>query len=378
MFFDEYETNNPLGSHRGIQKCGALYVKIPCLPPAYQSKITNIFLFGLFNTLDRDNPLLLKPAIQQLIELETTGIEINIDDESRKIYFKLITITGDNLGIHQMFGFVEGFNSKIFCRFCDVHQNQINEVFHEDNCILRNRDNYANDVRINNSKQTGVVRECIFHEIPDFHVTVNVIVDVMHDLYEVVCRYDIATILNHFILKCHYFSLSQFNTLLSGFHYNFNDRQSEPTAMTQIQLTNKRYIMSLAEMMCLMKNLPVIIGHLIPEDSEHWHLIILLHQIVICETEKYCQFQSDDWLESMISEYLATLQKLFPGHFKINHLLIHHAKVMRMLGPLWHVGSMIFERKHKPGKVAARVSISRRNTCYTIALKGQLTLNYQF
>lgn len=33
LFYDDYETNNPLGSHRGIAKCGAVYVTIPCLPP---------------------------------------------------------------------------------------------------------------------------------------------------------------------------------------------------------------------------------------------------------------------------------------------------------------------------------------------------------
>ena len=52
MFFDDYENNNALGSHKGISKCGAVYLSIPCLPPDFQSKIENIFLFILFNTSD--------------------------------------------------------------------------------------------------------------------------------------------------------------------------------------------------------------------------------------------------------------------------------------------------------------------------------------
>ena len=32
MYFDDYETNNPLGSYRGIAKCGAVYLSVPCLP----------------------------------------------------------------------------------------------------------------------------------------------------------------------------------------------------------------------------------------------------------------------------------------------------------------------------------------------------------
>lgn len=53
IYYDDYENNNPLGSHKGISKCGAVYLSIACLPKDFQSKIENIFLFILFNTLDR-------------------------------------------------------------------------------------------------------------------------------------------------------------------------------------------------------------------------------------------------------------------------------------------------------------------------------------
>lgn len=53
LHFDDYETNNPLGSHAGVSKCCAVYVSIPGLPDYMRSKLPNIFLFVLFNTLDR-------------------------------------------------------------------------------------------------------------------------------------------------------------------------------------------------------------------------------------------------------------------------------------------------------------------------------------
>lgn len=43
LYYDDYEPNNALGSHRGISKIGAVYASIPCLPPELQSKIENIF-----------------------------------------------------------------------------------------------------------------------------------------------------------------------------------------------------------------------------------------------------------------------------------------------------------------------------------------------
>ncbi|CAG5090363.1 Protein of unknown function [Cotesia congregata] len=45
LFFDEFETNNPLGSHKGINKCGAVYINLPNIPPQYKSKLENIFLY---------------------------------------------------------------------------------------------------------------------------------------------------------------------------------------------------------------------------------------------------------------------------------------------------------------------------------------------
>jgi len=32
LHFDDYEPNNPLGSHAGRGKCGAVHLWIPCLP----------------------------------------------------------------------------------------------------------------------------------------------------------------------------------------------------------------------------------------------------------------------------------------------------------------------------------------------------------
>lgn len=38
IYFDEFEVNNPLGSHAGFGKIGAVYPSVPCLPREYQAK----------------------------------------------------------------------------------------------------------------------------------------------------------------------------------------------------------------------------------------------------------------------------------------------------------------------------------------------------
>jgi hypothetical protein len=52
LYYDDFQVNNPLGSHAGAQKLGAVYVSLACLPPELFSLIDNIFLLSLFKTDD--------------------------------------------------------------------------------------------------------------------------------------------------------------------------------------------------------------------------------------------------------------------------------------------------------------------------------------
>ncbi|KAF0693248.1 Uncharacterized protein FWK35_00033784, partial [Aphis craccivora] len=43
LYFDDFEVNNPLGTHAGSQKLGAIYVSLACLPPELSSSLDQIF-----------------------------------------------------------------------------------------------------------------------------------------------------------------------------------------------------------------------------------------------------------------------------------------------------------------------------------------------
>ena len=88
--YDDYEAQNPLGSHAGIQKLGATYLVLPTLPPQFQSSLKNIFLTLLFYERDREqfgNRACFRSLLKELIELETNGIVIN----NKRIFFLLLT-----------------------------------------------------------------------------------------------------------------------------------------------------------------------------------------------------------------------------------------------------------------------------------------------
>ena len=114
-YFDESQTENPLGSKKGIHKLGCIYFILRNLPPKYNSVLMNIHVVTLFHSQDLktygfDN--ILKP-LDDLKILETQGIEVPFSDVA--LLGSVIQVTGDNLGLHGLFGFVESFSATYFC-----------------------------------------------------------------------------------------------------------------------------------------------------------------------------------------------------------------------------------------------------------------------
>uniref|UniRef100_A0A0C9Q8E6 ZNF333_0 protein n=1 Tax=Fopius arisanus TaxID=64838 RepID=A0A0C9Q8E6_9HYME len=379
FYIDDYENNNPLGSHRGISKCSAVYVSIPGLPTKFCAKLENIFLFLLFNSLDGKNfknSIIFNKIREELQFLETEGITINYLNGEKRLYFRLALIIADNLGMHQLLGFRECFNSGKICRFCLIDYQDINKVFKEDECELRTVVNYENDLRKNDPKETGIMERCVLEGIGGFHPLKNLAVDVVHDILEGVCRYDLALILSYNIKK-NFFSLTQLNNLIGGFCYA--PIKNKPTEIFASHLKNKCINMSASEMLTLIVNLPVIIGHFVPHDDEVWQLLLSLRKITIIVIDYQFSKSVPDILEAIITEYLTLLSTLFPYSLKPkHHLLLHYPRVMRLCGPLWKICTMRFEAKHREGKTASRSTVSRINVCKTIAIKHQLRQNYRF
>lgn len=203
IYFDDLEVNNPLGSHSSIDEIGVIYYKITSLPPEYSSMLENIFLASINRTIDRTDTLVntslqevLQPLINELLDLEKKGIDININGCLVRVYFTVVLICGDNLGLHTLFGLHESFNSNHYCRFCretkKVMQKQVNENVNS----LRSEENYNQDLMDNSH---GIKQPCIFNQLASFKVTQNVYGDIMHDLFEGIWRYEVPMLIDHLI-----------------------------------------------------------------------------------------------------------------------------------------------------------------------------------
>jgi len=64
---------------------------------------------------------------------------------------------------------------------------------------LRNSFNYDNDVIINNASETGIKEKCVWNDLNSFWATENYSVDIMHDMLEGVCKYDLGLILKFMV-----------------------------------------------------------------------------------------------------------------------------------------------------------------------------------
>lgn len=103
VYFDDFEINNTLGSHRSVHKIGAVYFAIACIPDEFASRLENIFLAQLHNAQDYDqsnNKQIFWKLIEQLMELETIGLLINVNGVQINVKFAMIIFLGDNLGLN--------------------------------------------------------------------------------------------------------------------------------------------------------------------------------------------------------------------------------------------------------------------------------------
>jgi len=265
LYEDDFKCGNLLGSHTTLYKMFEMYFSLPCLPPEIRSKLETIFLVQIAHSSDVQEykpELIYGNVIKQLNSLATEGIQINIKEKLITILFKLALIVGDNLGLNSILGFTTSFDSDSFCRFCKVTKKISMTQCKQNNLLLRDKENYNFNIIENNVQKTGIKVKCVWDDVLDFHVTENFCVDIMHDLLEGVCKYEMGYILHELIFIKKLFTLEALNFKIKYFKNPDNDNKSP--LITVLQLQNKYIKMSAAEMKCFILNVSLIFGDLIP------------------------------------------------------------------------------------------------------------------
>ena len=187
---NDFEPLNVLGSHSGAYKLSGNYVYMPCLPEDVQSRLEYIFMAMLFFSTDRSsdgNTRIFAPFIDGLNKLQSEDIRVT---HSKYKVIKLIPIVllGDNLGLNGIMGFVECFVANHYCRICKAHRNEMATMHTANPDMKRTKINYETDCLIKNESATGIKEISIWNKLKGFHVVINPVVDIMHDLLEGACH----------------------------------------------------------------------------------------------------------------------------------------------------------------------------------------------
>lgn len=378
---DDFEPLNALGSHSSIHKLGAAYVSLPCLPHYYSSQLSNIFLVLLYHTSDRvlfGNRIIFQPLIDEFNYLSEYGIHFDLPDFNGTVFFELGLILGDNLGIHSITGFVESFSSNYSCRNCKVDKQVMIKQFREDGTLLRNMDNYWEDLSSDKPSLTGIKEKCIWLRVQYFNLFDQIGVDVMHDLYEGVMKYVMNALLITFIDKLKYFGIQLLNNKLASFDYG-PDNANIPVSLSLDNLRKGNLRLTASETAVFYRYFGIMFGDLVPQENKYWAIYIQMMLVVDAVMSSGFRPQKTTYFQHLIAELCEMYVSMFHQTLKPKfHNLLHYHRAMLKFGPLRYLSSMRFEAKHRPNKLASKSSSNRINMTFTIAKSHQLMLNDVF
>lgn len=286
-------------------------------------------------------------------------------------------ILGDNLGLHSILGFTESFNANFSCRFCLANKEQSRTMTSSDPTLLRTLEHYRECIATDDVHVTGLKEECIFNSLSYIHAVSNYSVDIMHDLFEGVCHYDMIHILDYLINSVSYFTTETLNNRIKYFDFEYEASNKPPNIKNDFR--NKTKIsMSASEMLCFVRYFSLLIGDLVPEGDEVWKFYLLLREILDLVTTDNVTNDVTNRLSNAITKHNMLYQSLFSDTLKPkHHLLVHYVMVMQKIGPLKNISSMRYESKHRQFKLSANVIASRRNVTKSLAIKHQLKLCYR-
>lgn len=375
LYFDDWEPNNPLGSHKKTGSMCGCYMQLPFLPSDSNSKLENIFLVSIFKSSLKKLGMnkCLCHLIEQIRELETQGIKITINDEDFLIKPVLALVIGDNLAINEILGYTTSFSANYPCRFCKIKKNALHVATVEDPSLLRNAENYEIDLALNNVTETGVVGPCAISKVDSFEVWENRCPDIMHDMLEGTFNYDLSHVLHYLMNEANYFTLNTLNIRKENFDYGYTEYGNISEKITDDHIKKRKFDMSASEMMCFIKYLPLIIADLVPEEDDVWEFFSTCLKIF----ELVCKYEVSPSDILHLNNLVKSHNEFYVAQFKDtlkpkHHFMVHYGTSIEWVGPLRPLWCMRFEGENRTKKLYAGSITSRRNLALSICRKEQL------
>lgn len=382
LYSDDCEVVNPLGSKTSLHKLGFIYFTLKCFPQQCLSRLDSHFLLAVYKADDAKTygiDAVLESVVADIKDLESNGVEVNTHEFKGTLKVRVVQICGDNLGLNSILGYTESFSGNSVCRWCHVKKLDMRRQTMEDPSLQRNKESHLSDLAQNNPSETGLKRQSVLNNLKYFHVVDNVAPDVMHDILEGVGVYEAKLVLGSLISQ-KVITLDQVNYRITSYDYGFCDSANKPSTIRphELKMPDSAMKQTAAQMWCLLRVLPLMIGDLIPEGNMHWELLLCLLTCMEYIFSPSLTQEAVIYLKYIIEEHHSLFLELFPEkHLKPkHHFMLHYPGAIKKLGPLVHYWCMRFEAKHGFFKRLGHVTCNFRNICKTMAFRHQMLLCY--
>eukprot|EP00794_Sanderia_malayensis_P008428 gene8428-9329_t len=269
------------------------------------------------------------------VKLLEQGVEFHLSSGKKTVFGTLVLFLGDNPAANSLLGFQESFSANKYCRFCSMSSTSAHMATKQQKDMLRTSASHSSDLDKNDSKSTGVRFDSVLNTLKFFHVSESFSPDIMHDILEGACKFDMALLLGDFI-KRKIVSLEYLNNAVDSFNYRYPDARNKPSAIEQSHLMVANIRQNATQMWCFMIYLPMWIGHLVPAEDEMWTLFCLFREIMdLCFCPEV-SLEQTYYLESLVSEHNELFMKLAPNsHLKPKfHFMTDYGEALRRNGPL--------------------------------------------
>ena len=385
LFYDGMGTTNPLRGQSTMCNVGVFYFVVKNLPNTFNSCFANVHLVALCYTSDVktygfDN--ILCKFVSEIKHLSTVGFDM----KGTQIHVSLVQVACDNLALNSLLGFTECFSADYFCTLCYATQDDIHCKFYESQFTLRTEATYHEDLALATcSRQAtleyshGVKRECILNEIPNFHVTRNFSLDIMHTVLEGIVQVELSCVLYNLCSIKHYFTYDVLSARIVSFWSAIDvEKCNKPPELNHIDRPGRLYpSMKAVQSWALLKYLPLIIGDTVAEDDEHWLFLLHLSELVDFLFAPAFTEGMVTYLRDMIADHLIMFSELYvdeetrirlkPKH----HLLVHLPTIILQSGPLVGMNCLRYELKNSFFKRCAHIMCNFTNICQTLAYRHQ-------
>nr|XP_021323512.1 uncharacterized protein LOC108180038 [Danio rerio] len=320
---------------------------------------------------------ILEPLVKDISSLETNGIQIPLFYHA--VYGTIVQVTGDNLGIHSLFGFVESFSARYCCHFCLLEKEHFQTVFCEDSpkISVRTKELHSEHCERMQSNPSlpyvmGVKRSCLLNSLEYFHTTANFSVDIMHDILEGVAQYEMKLLIQHLIDN--YTTSAEVQRRIQSFNYGFLEQNNKHPGVELKESSNDLGLNAI-QSWCLLRYLPIMFGDLVCPNDQHWYLFILLLQIINIVFSSVISSGITIYLKHLISEHHSLFKHLFPDRNLLpkRHFMVHYPTCMQKIGPVLHCWFMCYEGKHNVFKKQLK---NFKNITKTLAKKHQCQMAY--